>query len=144
MFGAQPKRGKKKRIFFKNSLTFRIFRVNFNLHFYGRLAQLVRASRLHRECQGFKSLIAHHPSLAARATDGKPSFPANEREWKVDRQEYPKGKDVLRSLGEGGPATSSKKLQPMFYTCILRSFANGTPRSRARRSIYPAGSFTGA
>ena len=26
----------------------------------GRLAQLVRASRLHRECRGFESLIAHH------------------------------------------------------------------------------------
>lgn len=25
----------------------------------GRLAQLVRASRLHRECRGFKSLTAH-------------------------------------------------------------------------------------
>ena len=27
---------------------------------FGRLAQLVRASRLHRECRGFESLIAHH------------------------------------------------------------------------------------
>ena len=27
---------------------------------YGRLAQLVRASRLHRECRGFESLNAHH------------------------------------------------------------------------------------
>ena len=27
----------------------------------GRLAQLVRASRLHRECRGFESLTAHHP-----------------------------------------------------------------------------------
>ena len=28
--------------------------------YFGRLAQLVRASRLHRECRGFESLIAHH------------------------------------------------------------------------------------
>ena len=27
---------------------------------FGRLAQLVRASRLHRECRGFESLNAHH------------------------------------------------------------------------------------
>lgn len=27
---------------------------------YGRLAQLVRASRLHREGQRFESFIAHH------------------------------------------------------------------------------------
>ena len=32
----------------------------YHLNLYGRLAQLVRASRLHRECRGFESLIAHH------------------------------------------------------------------------------------
>ena len=48
--------------FFKNSLTFRKIRVNFSSALFGRLAQLVRASRLHRECQGFKSLIAHQSS----------------------------------------------------------------------------------
>ena len=30
----------------------------------GRLAQLARASRLHRECRGFESLIAHQIVVA--------------------------------------------------------------------------------
>ena len=34
--------------------------------FFGRLAQLVRASRLHRECLGFESLIAHHRRFFGR------------------------------------------------------------------------------
>ncbi len=34
-----------------------------NLH-EGRLAQLVRASRLHRECRGFESLTAHQSHFA--------------------------------------------------------------------------------
>ena len=38
----------------------------------------------------FKSRTAHHP------------FPRTNVSGEVDCQEYPKGKDVLRSLGEGG------------------------------------------
>ncbi len=41
-----------------------------NLFQVGRLAQLARAPRLHRGCQGFESLIAHriksHDSLKSR------------------------------------------------------------------------------
>ena len=35
----------------------------------GRIAQLVRASRLHRECREFESLITHHPFRSARAQE---------------------------------------------------------------------------
>ena len=54
---------------------------------YGRLAQLVRASRLHRECRGFESLIAHHFCCAKMVNEAarllftrrQPLFTQNQR-----------------------------------------------------------------
>ena len=45
----------------------------------------------------------------------------------ADCREYPEGKDVLRSLGEGGLASHPRSF-PMFYTYILRSLSNPEQR----------------
>ena len=47
-------------IFFVDKHIFLIY----NLYCVGELAQLARASRLHREGQGFESLILHHREVA--------------------------------------------------------------------------------
>ena len=54
-------------------------------------------------------------------------FPRTDVSGRVDCQEYPKGKDVLRSLGEGGLASHPRSF-PMFYTYILRSLSNPEQR----------------
>ena len=54
-------------------------------------------------------------------------FPRTNVKGKEDCQEYPEGKDVLRSLGEGGLASQLGNLS-VFYTCILRSLCNPDQR----------------
>ena len=54
-------------------------------------------------------------------------FPRTNVSGKADCQEYPKGKDVLRSLGEGGLARQLAD-PPMFYAYILRSLSDPDQR----------------
>src|SRR5579859_6192148 len=76
----------------------------------GRLAQLVRASRLHREGRGFESLAAHQPSLASRASAQQAGWGrrlgSNEFEHDPGPQLHRRRTGLARRLYEPGPSAA--------------------------------------
>ncbi len=64
----------------------------------GRLAQLVRASRLHREGREFESLIAHHPTLLTGFG------------WRSHPEPHLGRRSVRRSFSVSGLAPSNDEL----------------------------------
>ena len=91
----------------------------------GQLAQLVRASRLHRECRRFESVIAHHPSLdEVELRMASHPFPRAKRvkRMSADRSTR-RGRmsSIARSASEDRQAVLSREQS---YTCILRSLSH--------------------